>query len=244
MTPENQPRPSFDERAAEEELDRLRQAVEESRRRHKDASLAFDKFVSSFRGVPEIRGAAGEPGARRGESRPQPPVFDRPVVPEPAGRGGRVPAAAIVAGGAVVLAAGVFLSRAWRTPPAESASPPAAVQTSAAPLGEPAPAGPATREPQSTATAGVQPAPARGAEPSELTAVRAVWVRATVDGARVVERELDAGDRVALRGRTIVIRAGDAGAVRVRIDGQERGPLGADGIVLTRTFTASPAAGR
>jgi hypothetical protein len=241
MTPENQPRASFDERAAEEELDRLRQAVEESRRRHKDASLAFDKFVSSFRGVPEIRGDA-EPGARRAELRAQPPVFDRPVVPEPAGRGGRVPAAAIVAGGAVILAAGVFLSRAWRTSPADSASPPASVQTSAptAPAGGPAPAGPATREPQSTATAGVQPVSTRAAEPSELTAVRAVWVRVTVDGARVVERELDAGDRVPLRGRTIVIRAGDAGAVRMRIDGQERGPLGADGIVLTRTYTASP----
>lgn len=243
MTPDNPPRASFDERAALEELDRLKQAVEESRRRHKDASLAFDKFVSSFRGVPEIRGGAEEPGARRPESRLSPPVFDRPVVPEAAGRGGRVPATAIVAGGAVILAAGVFLTRAWRASPDEPANPPAAVRTTA-PAGETAPGSLGTPQPQSAATAGVEPPPGRAAEPSELTAVRAVWVRATVDGARVAERELEPGDRVPLRGRTIVIRAGDAGAVRVRIDGQDRGPLGADGIVLTRTFTASPGAAR
>ena len=47
----------------------------------------------------------------------------------------------------------------------------------------------------------------------ELAAVRRVWIRATVDGARVVERELQANERVTLRpARTIVVRAGDAGA--------------------------------
>ena len=50
-----------------------------------------------------------------------------------------------------------------------------------------------------------------------------------------------AGARVPLRGRAITIRAGNAGAVRVVIDGQDRGVLGAEGVVVTRTFTSSAA---
>jgi hypothetical protein len=74
----------------------------------------------------------------------------------------------------------------------------------------------------------------------ELAAVRRVWIRATVDGARVVERELQANERVTLRpARTIVVRAGDAGAVRIVLDGRDQGLLGANGIAITRTFTAA-----
>jgi hypothetical protein len=66
-----------------------------------------------------------------------------------------------------------------------------------------------------------------------------VWVRVVVDGKREVERELEANARIPLAGRTIVIRTGDAGAVRVEINGQDRGLLGRDGEVVTRTFTVS-----
>jgi hypothetical protein len=41
-----------------------------------------------------------------------------------------------------------------------------------------------------------------------------------------------------------VIRAGDAGSVRIILDGRDRGPLGADGIAVTRTFTAAAPATR
>jgi hypothetical protein len=37
--------------------------------------------------------------------------------------------------------------------------------------------------------------------------------------------------------KTIVIRTGDAGAVRLSIAGQDQGILGRDGEVVTRTFT-------
>jgi hypothetical protein len=40
---------------------------------------------------------------------------------------------------------------------------------------------------------------------------------------------------------TIAIRAGDAGAVRFAIAGQDQGSLGRDGIVVTRTFSAKTA---
>jgi hypothetical protein len=65
-------------------------------------------------------------------------------------------------------------------------------------------------------------------------------VRLTVDGKRVLERELDAGSRVPLNGQTIVIRAGDAGAVRIIIDGRDRGLMGETGIAVTRSYTSSP----
>jgi hypothetical protein len=61
----------------------------------------------------------------------------------------------------------------------------------------------------------------------------------------VLERELQPNERVTLRpAKTVVVRAGNAGAVRIVIDGRDRGLLGANGIALTRTFSAGPPANR
>jgi cytoskeleton protein RodZ len=90
------------------------------------------------------------------------------------------------------------------------------------------------------------PAPAANAGPprSEILAVRRVWVRVVVDGVKTAEREMDAGERVTLPpGTTAAIRAGNAGAVRVTVNGEDRGLLGAEGEVLTRTVRI-PAAER
>ena len=110
-----------------------------------------------------------------------------------------------------------------RTEPAPTPAPPAAA--SQAPAPEPAPAV-------------VEPSPYE----SELTTIRTAWVRVTADGERVIERELPADTRVPIKAqKTIVIRTGDAGAVRLSIGGQDRGFLGREGEVVTRTF-AVPAA--
>lgn len=103
-----------------------------------------------------------------------------------------------------------------RQAPAQAApTPPAAAQ--APPGNGPAPADPA----------GVQ-----------LTTVRHVWVRITADGVKTLERELPADSRIPIDAReSIVIRAGDAGAVRMVIGGKDQGPLGPDGVVRTRAFT-------
>jgi hypothetical protein len=78
---------------------------------------------------------------------------------------------------------------------------------------------------------------------------RAVWVRTSVDGRVVSARLFDAGETQQLDGaREVSIRAGDAGAVLVSINGAEEIPLGRDGQVTTRVFaldkeplpTASP----
>ena len=63
-------------------------------------------------------------------------------------------------------------------------------------------------------------------------------MRVTVDGKRAFEREVGAGEQIPLRGdRSIVVRAGDAGAVAVIWNGRDAGTVGRDGVVATREFT-------
>lgn len=158
-----------------------------------------------------------------------PPLFDdRPSSPRkrPAWV---VPAVAV---GALAIAGGVLLTRSSRTGPDDgtrtSASPPAP-----APRGESAPAAPGA------GAAAAAPAAVASGIVAELTTTRPAWVRVTIDGQRALERELPAGSRIPLRAQhTIAIRAGDAGAVRMAIGGQDQGVLGRDGIPVNRTFSA------
>ena len=73
----------------------------------------------------------------------------------------------------------------------------------------------------------------------DLATRRPVWLRVTVDGRIAIEREAAAGEQLPFAAdRTIVVRAGDAGAVTVRVGGVDQGPVGRDGQVLTRGFAA------
>ncbi len=227
--PQNTPAP-FDEQTAAENLARVQRELEESRQRRKDASAAFDKFVSSFRKGSAEGAATATPLAEyrsRSSMRVQTPPL--PSTPRPKPRNA-TPRLGLIAGGVVALAAGLLLMRAWRGPsPEQSSAPPAAAHA------------PAVATQASPSSAPRESAAISSAAPAELIAIRDVWVRATVDGQRVLERELEAGTRVPLRGRTIVIRAGNAGAVRMVVDGQDRGTLGGEGVVLTRTYTSTTA---
>ena len=134
--------------------------------------------------------------------------------------------AAPLVGIAVVGLLAVFL---WSRPRSqEDAAPPVAVAAPPAPA-VPAPAPPAA------ATSGTEIPP-----PAEVTTIRRVWIRVTVDGERVVEREVAEGTKIPLNGSQIVIRAGDAGAVRVSIAGKDQGVFGPAGQPATRTFTVKP----
>lgn len=74
----------------------------------------------------------------------------------------------------------------------------------------------------------------------QLVVTRPVWVRATVDGAVVVNRRVEAGDTVALEaGDAVSVRVGDAGAVRLVVNGRDRGLAGRDGQVRTVRFAAA-----
>jgi hypothetical protein len=89
--------------------------------------------------------------------------------------------------------------------------------------------------PTSKAAPAVDPHPLR----IDLTTVRPVWLRVAVDGRIAIEREVAAGEQLPFGAdRSIVVRAGDAGAVTVRVGGLDQGPIGRDGQVLTRAFAA------
>jgi hypothetical protein len=85
------------------------------------------------------------------------------------------------------------------------------------------------------------PAPAR-ADPAVradrlmvgLVTTGPCWVSATVDGERVLERQLPAGDRRFLEiRRELVLTAGDAGALNLTLNGASARPLGKSGAVVT-----------
>jgi Domain of unknown function (DUF4115) len=217
----------FDEQAALEKLERLKLDVLESRKRRNEVSDAFDAFVRSFR-----------TGGRDVTSEPAPVAVappavertdDRPLPQRAAALRAHLRHPGVVFGSVVVLAAAIVLVRAWLNAPADH---PVTTSAAATPTGTARGSSVETQTP---------PGMLRG----ELAADRRVWIRATADGVRIVERELQANERVPLRpARTLTIRAGDAGAVRIVIDGRDRGPLGANGTAATRTFTATAAAPR
>ena len=88
------------------------------------------------------------------------------------------------------------------------------------------------------------PAPTSGSEQrpaAQLVTSRRVWMRVAVDGATTIEREIAENTTIPLQATSqIVVRAGDAGAVRVVIAGKDLGPLGPDGQVRTRAYPVGP----
>jgi Domain of unknown function (DUF4115) len=280
MPGNDQHRPSFNEQAALEELERLQRQIEESRRLQRQATDDFDAFVRSFARSPTPHPPgvtpAAHPAGVRAQPRtigaltrdvPSPPAGPNPatlppktrvekveekVEAETAERGpipppqfdqsvsvegaepSVIPAALAPASDVrprrgvvlvVAVAALVLAIVIWRAlSPSPVAPEPAAGQI----------AEPATPATVPTPTASPAPAPV---PPAELTTSRRVWVRVMVDGERVIERELEANARVPLTPkRQIVIRAGDAGAVRLSIDGQDQGVFGQEGFPITKTF--------
>jgi cytoskeletal protein RodZ len=133
-------------------------------------------------------------------------------------------------------------------PPASMAAPaPAPVPTPSAgdsPALPPAPATPAippsVQGGSASATAGVADRQATATASTDrpvvvdLSASAPCWVSATVDGERIVERELQAGDRhqFAMH-RELVLRAGNAAAVTLAFDGADARPLGKSGETVT-----------
>jgi hypothetical protein len=132
-------------------------------------------------------------------------------------------------------AAAVLIGAALLTPAmvGDRAEPPTNVAT------EPATARPAEPVPTPAQKPPVQPPAAqRRALEIEMTTIRPVWMRVTVDGERRLEREVAAGQRLTFGAdRSIVIRAGDGGGVRLSIDGRDQGLLGRDGQIAVRTLT-------
>jgi hypothetical protein len=136
----------------------------------------------------------------------------------------------VLAGAAAALVILVLLLwRPWSSPAAPAAAVPAS-----------APASPAAATP----TAGQPAPPVTPAAPPrainlELTTLRPVWMRVVVDDRKEIEREVPGGQKIPFGAdRAIVVRAGDAGAIRISVNGKDQGPIGKDGFPATRTFTS------
>jgi hypothetical protein len=259
----------LDERALLEELERVREQIQQARLQRRAVQDEFSRFVRGFKeptdpgNATRVDGRAGEPETLRPAALEKPePEPNKPVVPEgpqqppgparlvtaapasttaqevtsrqvhepPAARPGArraQPWTRVLAGGAVILLAGVAVTIWMRNDTSEPAPSSDPSQT----------AQPATPAPEPPAPAAEAPA-SRG---SEIVTIRRVWMRVLVDGERVLEREVPANTRVPLSAqKTIVIRTGDAGAVRLSIRGEDQGFLGREGEVLTRSFTVGP----
>lgn len=73
-----------------------------------------------------------------------------------------------------------------------------------------------------------------------LSASRPVWVSATVDGSKAIERLLRAGDRETVEvARELVLTAGDAAALSLTLNGAEARALGRSGEVVTTRLNPS-----
>jgi cytoskeletal protein RodZ len=115
-----------------------------------------------------------------------------------------------------------------QTPSPPLASPPAPLHAVA-----PASATPPSASPSSDAA----PADAVGRLAVQLSARRPCWVTAVVDGRRVMDRLLAAGEQTTVDvRREMVLTAGDAGALTLTINGAEARPLGKAGEVVTARF--------
>ena len=206
-------------------------ALEATPPRSTDESLSLDEWeehseptvtTAAFPAEAEIaKLGARKPAAPR-EARSVPVALTVPVaraVP-------RVPPAIAVLAIVVIGAIAFFL---WRGSSDDAGSTePSAPEAAAA-------------QPQPAAAPATAPVAKPQAPPfAELSTVRPAWVRVVVDGRKVIERELPAGSRVPIEpGSQIVVRAGDAGAVRVAIGGKDQGVVGADGQVATKTYTVA-----
>src|SRR6185295_7459079 len=233
---------TVDEKRALENVEKLREQVLQAQAERRRAEDAFEAFTSSFRTqereresdplpvpptpsnppveIPSVDStllAATEPDAPTTAGAP-PAIVTPKRVRRPSGR------SLLVAGAAIFAVRGGKLSPAVAAPEETAATPATSPQPTAQP---PAPVAAPPASPRAVPS-GVN---------VELTTRRRVWLRVTLDGQRSFEREVPADQRIPLHAvRSIVIRAGDAGAVAVTQNGRDAGPLGRDGVIATREF--------
>jgi hypothetical protein len=277
----------FDERAALQELERLADKIQSTRRQRQEAVAEFEAFVKSFREeryqeliAAQAASAVEAAPARRAEPPPAAPIVHAVAAPlfVPGGPPRETERRAGLAESFDARPAGPTIhpesfSAPKRPPYAEwlelaaSLLPTPRARLSAAAIavvllllvvwmlrgGSEVPA--ATPQPEPAAAAPAQPqatpekpvastGPARALN-VELVTLRPVWTRVIVDDQKTIERVLPQDTRLPLSAdRTIAIRAGDAGAVRLTMNGKDLGPLGRDGQIGSRVLTAPSARGR
>lgn len=136
----------------------------------------------------------------------------------------------------------LYYSIGGRPAPAEEAPLPAAApvvrEAPSAPIAAPVPDPPTAPSVAEAAPVAV-PVPPTSPPATDvltvgLTARRPVWVSATVDGQKAIERLLQAGEQQTMEvKREMVLTAGDASALSVALNGAEARALGKSGEVVT-----------
>jgi cytoskeleton protein RodZ len=217
-------RPSSRE-AALVELQRLHAAIQASRQRR---GLLPTGTPATVEGI-----AARELTRRLQSAAPAPDLALETAAPASGSRRGvwlLVAAAVLVAG----VWAGLTFSQ--RRGISSQAAAPLPRPASPAP-GAGAPSASAAGAPATAAPAADPPAPARAVRLS-LETLRPVWLLVTVDGKRAYRDTAAAGERLTFNAdRAILVRSGDAGGVRVTLNGTDRGAMGLRGWPLTVSIT-------
>jgi cytoskeletal protein RodZ len=90
--------------------------------------------------------------------------------------------------------------------------------------------------PAATVAPVARPAPKRGVT---LNVTELSWLRVTVDGTVAYEGTLTAGSTKSFTGKAVDVRVGNAGGVRISVNGRPIGTLGAPGDVAERNFVLS-----
>lgn len=171
------------------------------------------------------------------------PALQRELFGEPARAWQRIPPRIRAVAGILILIVAIgALSRAWPDDSPDSTVDGRLAATSSAPAPPSSPAASRAQDPvaptgaRAAAQARTPPPPA-GALQVELTTLRPVWMRVSVDGERRLEREVNANQTLAFDAdRAIVVRVGDGGAVRFSVNGSDKGALGRAGYPITRSF--------
>jgi hypothetical protein len=243
---------TFDEQRVLQELEQLQLAIRATRAQCERVQAEFDAQLRAFdppKRTPALLSLQPSPlptpalpieKPEKTTARPWEPAAARPqeqpsqsiTVPDPitadALASSRSSVRLLAAIGGVVLVVGLLgfwmLNRAT-VPPAQPVA-----QRQA----QPAPPEPPLPEVRKLAAPPVDPHLLR----IDLKTLRRVWLRVSVDGRIAIEREVAAGEQLPFGAdRTIVVRAGDAGAITVRVGEVDQGPMGKDGEVVSRTFT-------
>ena len=189
-----------------------------------DPDEAIQEFIAQF---PHDSITAGHPNADRGEDseaiesdRRMASTFLRIVAVS-------VPVAGIV----------LYFSLSGREASVPSAEEPAAVAPAAISRPVETPAEPVIVESADPEQLGATSGSADGRLAVGLVATAPCWVSATVDGQKVIARELQPGERQLLDvRRELILSAGDAAALTITFNGAEAKSFGGSGEVVTRRF--------
>ncbi|MDB5097275.1 MAG: hypothetical protein JWM80_1696 [Cyanobacteria bacterium RYN_339] len=183
------------------------------------------------------------------EPSPSPKVHRATPTPKPAVDAGAT-AAAGASGAAIAEHAGTNAAK-------PSAKPSGSTKPSANPSGKPS-AGPSAKpsaspsakpsgspSPGASASPSAKPSASPSAKPTaypsgtvtlDLTTDQKSWLEIRVDGKAVFEGLLPPNSHKSFKGHQIMVSAGNAGGVRIKINGQDKGHLGPHGEVVAKTF--------